>query len=237
MRMRYISWLGAGLIAALASHGALAAPQILAVLGTDGAIPLICADGHCQADISTYCLQRDRLAPDYGTAYVPAATGSFTLDLGQVSGDDTAGCIFYFALRPLPERNGRYTVFGRIIEGAADGFRVWSGADEDTLPILALGGYGVISVVSHLVGRQLREMIDAAVAGRAEEAGRIHRRLQPLIASMFVVSNPVPLKYAMGQLGFSVGGVRLPLCEPDADTGELVMAEVRRHQIDLPVTV
>ena len=54
---------------------------------------------------------------------------------------------------------------------------------------------------------------------------------------MFVTSNPVPLKYAMGQLGFSVGGVRLPLCEPDADTGERIMAEVRRHQIDLPVAV
>ncbi len=88
MRMRYISWLGAGLFAALAPHGALAAPQILAVLGTDGDIPLICADGVCQANISTYCLQRDRLTPDYGTAYVPAAAGSFTLVLRDADGGE-----------------------------------------------------------------------------------------------------------------------------------------------------
>ncbi|MCI0850028.1 MAG: 4-hydroxy-tetrahydrodipicolinate synthase [Chloroflexi bacterium] len=126
---------------------------------------------------------------------------------------------------------------GRIIEGAADGFRVWSGADEDTYPILALGGYGAVSVVSHLVGRQVHDMIEAAIAARRDEAARLHRRLQPLIAALFLTSNPVPLKYAMGHLGFPVGGVRLPLCEPDDATAEAIMAVVRRHKIDLPVTV
>ncbi len=124
-----------------------------------------------------------------------------------------------------------------IIEGAADGFRVWSGADEDTLPIIELGGYGAVSVVSHLVGRQVRAMIDHAAAGRSEEAARENERLLPLIQALFLVTNPIPVKYALRQVGFPVGGLRLPLCEPDEATAERIMAEVGRHKIDLPVAV
>jgi len=137
----------------------------------------------------------------------------------------------------IKEASGDPTQVARIVEDAADGFRVWSGDDGDTLPVLAVGGYGVISVASHLVGRQLRALIDAAVAGRADEAARLHRRLLPLIKALFLTANPIPLKYALNQLGFPVGGVRLPLCGPDEATAERIMAEVRRHQIDLPVAV
>lgn len=137
----------------------------------------------------------------------------------------------------IKEASGDLGQIARIVEGAADGFRVWSGADEDTLPLLGVGGYGVISVVAHLVGRQVREMIDDAVAGRVEEAARTHRRLLPLVQAIFLVTNPIPVKYALRQLGFPVGGVRLPLCDPDEAIGERIMAEVRRARIDLPVAV
>ncbi|MCH8995230.1 MAG: 4-hydroxy-tetrahydrodipicolinate synthase [Chloroflexi bacterium] len=137
----------------------------------------------------------------------------------------------------IKEASGDLGQIARIVEGAADGFRVWSGADEDTLPLLGVGGYGVISVVAHLVGRQVREMIDSAVAGRVEEAARTHRRLLPLVQAIFLVTNPIPVKYALRQLGFPVGGVRLPLCDPDEAIGERIMAEVRRARIDLPVAV
>ena len=137
----------------------------------------------------------------------------------------------------IKEASGDLGQIARIIEGAAPGFRVWSGNDEDTLPTLGLGGYGVISVVSHLVGRQLRAMMEDALAGRGEEAARAHRRLLPLVQAVFLLTNPIPVKHALGQLGFPVGGLRLPLCEPDEATGERIMAEVRRHRIDLPVAV
>ncbi len=137
----------------------------------------------------------------------------------------------------VKEASGDLTQIARIIEGAGGSFRVWSGADEDTLPILSMGGHGVISVISHLVGRQVRSMIEDALAGRAAEAARSHRKLLPLIDALFLVANPIPVKYALAQLGFPVGGLRLPLCEPDAATGERIMAEVRRHRIDLPVAV
>ena len=137
----------------------------------------------------------------------------------------------------VKEASGDFVQIANIIEGAGDHYRVWSGADEDTLPILSLGGYGAVSVISHLVGRQLKQLIEDGVAGRAKEAARTHRALLPLIDALFLVANPIPVKYALAQLGVPVGGLRLPLSEPDAATAERIMAEVRRHRVDLPVAV
>jgi 4-hydroxy-tetrahydrodipicolinate synthase len=81
-------------------------------------------------------------------------------------------------------------------------------------------------------------MIEAHLAGENEKAARIHRRLLPLINTlMTIIGNPIAVKYALNQAGFPAGPVRLPLVEPDPDTGEQIMAEVRRHHIDLAVTV
>ena len=123
----------------------------------------------------------------------------------------------------------------KIISGAGPAFKVWSGNDGDTLPIMALGGYGVVSVLSHLVGIQIKEMIDSFVGGANADAAEIHGRLLPLVNSMFVVSNPIPLKYAMRMIGFDVGGTRLPLIGPDEATGAKIMAEVVKHTMDLPI--
>ncbi len=138
----------------------------------------------------------------------------------------------------VKEASGNLEQIARIVDESRDGFRVWSGNDGETLPILSVGGYGVICVVSHLVGLQMRSLVEKFLAGQVKEAAEIHRRLLPLMSSlMTLASNPIPIKYALNQVGFSVGGVRLPLCEPDAATGEKIVAEVRRHRIDLPVTV
>ncbi len=137
----------------------------------------------------------------------------------------------------VKEASGSLDAVSKIVE-EAPGFRVWSGDDQMTLPILAVGGYGVICVTSHLAGRQMKAMIEAHVAGRVDEAAAIHRRLLPLItALMTVASNPIPVKHALNALGFKVGGLRLPLCDLDQAASERLMAEVRRHQIDLPVRV
>jgi 4-hydroxy-tetrahydrodipicolinate synthase len=137
----------------------------------------------------------------------------------------------------VKEASGDMAQIERIIKESASGFRVWSGNDEDTLPIMKLGGYGVISVISHLVGRQVHAMIDDAAAGRMDEAQQTHDRLLPLIEALFLVTNPIPVKYALAQLGVAVGGYRLPMCEPDDATAAKIMTEVRRHKIDLPVAV
>ena len=135
------------------------------------------------------------------------------------------------------EASGDLDQIARIIEGAPAGFRVWSGNDGDNLPILAIGGYGAVSVVSHLAGRQVRAVIDAAVRGDIAEAGRIHRQLVPLVKAMFLDGNPVPLKYALNHIGFQVGPPRPPLVEPNEVTADKIRAAVAAAQIDLPVTV
>ena len=140
-------------------------------------------------------------------------------------------------IRGTKEASGKLEQVAAIVEGAPDGFRVWSGNDGDTLPILSLGGYGVISVVSHLAGRQVRAMVDAFLAGRREEAASIHRRLLPLTNSLFLEGNPVPVKYALNQVGFRVGPTRLPLVEPGESVRATIDTELARSQIDLPARV
>jgi len=138
----------------------------------------------------------------------------------------------------VKEASGDLVQIARIIEDARDGFRVWSGDDAMTLPLLAVGGYGVIAVVSHLAGVQMHQMIDDYLAGRSAEAAGIHRRLLPLMQTlMTTASNPSPVKYALNHIGFRVGAPRLPLVEPEGAAAERIAAEVQRQQIDLAVTV
>ncbi|MEE8370249.1 MAG: 4-hydroxy-tetrahydrodipicolinate synthase [Dehalococcoidia bacterium] len=138
----------------------------------------------------------------------------------------------------IKEASGDLSQIARIIAEAGDGFRLWSGDDQMTLPILSVGGHGVICVVSHLVGAQVREMMDEYLAGRVAEAASIHRGLLPLMTTlMTAASNPIPIKHALNGIGFRAGPPRLPLVEPDQATGERIMAEVRRHRIDLAVAV
>ncbi len=136
----------------------------------------------------------------------------------------------------IKEASSNLEEIARIIEGAREGFLVWSGNDSDTLPILALGGYGVISVASHLVGKQIAEMIHRFTTGKIYGAARIHRQLLPLVKALFIVSNPIPLKYALNQVGFKVGKPRLPLTEPDEKSAALIKETLKKYQIDLPVS-
>jgi 4-hydroxy-tetrahydrodipicolinate synthase len=135
----------------------------------------------------------------------------------------------------VKEASGNMGEIAKIIENTADDFIVWSGNDTDTLPILALGGYGVISVASHLVGNQIREMIDSFTSGRTARAAEIHRHLLPLINALFVVSNPIPIKYALNHIGFSVGKPRPPLYESDEKTAAIIKDALKNYKIDLPL--
>ena len=135
----------------------------------------------------------------------------------------------------IKEASGNLEQVAKIISGTKEDFFVWSGNDSDTLPILALGGYGVISVVSHLVGNQIKEMIDSFVSGKLDEAASIHRRLLPLVNALFIVSNPIPVKYALNHIGFNVGKPRLPLTEPDEKSAAIIRETLKNYRIDLPL--
>ncbi|MFP3976082.1 MAG: 4-hydroxy-tetrahydrodipicolinate synthase [Dehalococcoidia bacterium] len=133
------------------------------------------------------------------------------------------------------EASGNLSQIARIISGTDEDFLVYSGNDHDALPILSIGGYGVISVASHLVGLQIRKMITSAVEGQIQEAGRIHRGLLPLFDALFAVANPIPIKYALNQVGFNVGKPRLPLTVPDEKTAALIRDILKEYQLDLKV--
>jgi 4-hydroxy-tetrahydrodipicolinate synthase len=135
----------------------------------------------------------------------------------------------------IKEASGNLEQIARIVQGAKKDFLVYSGNDSDTLPILALGGYGVISVASHLVGNQIREMMDKFLGGKTEEAAQIHRNLLPLVNALFIVSNPIPVKYALNHIGFNVGKLRLPLTEPDDKSKAAIESALKGYRIDLPV--
>lgn len=102
-----------------------------------------------------------------------------------------------------------------IVKDAPEGFRVYTGDDAVTLPAIAVGAVGVVSVASHVVGARMKEMIEAFNAGKVQEATRINQELYPVFKGLFncphPVPNPVPVKYALSLRGIPVGGVRLPL--------------------------
>jgi len=135
----------------------------------------------------------------------------------------------------LKDAGGDLQVTAQIVEESAPGFKVWSGDDVQTLPLMSVGGYGIVSVASHLVGKQIQEMIGHFVAGRNSEAAAVHRRLRPFFNTMFVTTNPIPLKYALRKVGFDVGSVRLPLVEPDEKSAAAIDAALATAQIDLPI--
>jgi 4-hydroxy-tetrahydrodipicolinate synthase len=134
----------------------------------------------------------------------------------------------------IKEASGNLRQVAEIIEKTPDNFLVYSGNDSDTLPILALGGYGVISVASHLVGLQLKSMIEEFLKGESQMASRIHHHLLPLIDALFVISNPIPVKYALNYVGFPVGKPRLPLLEADGKAAEVIKTTLANYKIDLP---
>jgi 4-hydroxy-tetrahydrodipicolinate synthase len=135
----------------------------------------------------------------------------------------------------IKEASGNLDQVAKIIDLARPGFRVWSGNDNDTLPLLSVGGYGVIAVVSHLTGLQVRDMIQSYLAGDVTGAATIHRRLLPLVNALFLMPNPIPVKYMLNHIGFNVGRPRLPLVEPDEQAAAQIRAVLARYAIDLPV--
>jgi 4-hydroxy-tetrahydrodipicolinate synthase len=125
----------------------------------------------------------------------------------------------------IKEATGDLKQVSDVLEYSRKGFVVLSGDDFTTLPLLAIGGHGVISVTSNVVPKMVSEMIKAFEEGRLEEAKRLHYKLQPLHRAMFVETNPIPVKTALAMLGMIDGEMRLPLVAmTEANRGKLAAA-------------
>ncbi len=123
----------------------------------------------------------------------------------------------------------------KVIRDTPDDFRVWSGNDDETFGIMSMGGYGVVSVAAHLVGNQIKQMMGYTLEGDIESAGAEHLRLLDIFKGLFIVSNPIPVKYGLNRSGFNVGNPRLPLVPPDENTAAQLDALLERYDIDIPV--
>jgi 4-hydroxy-tetrahydrodipicolinate synthase len=109
-----------------------------------------------------------------------------------------------------------------LIAEAPDGFEVYSGDDWATFGYVCLGAVGVVSVASHLVGPQIRQMIELIETGDVPAARKRHEELSPLFNALFVTSNPIPLKAALEMVGRGCGEPRLPLVPVTAEEREWV---------------
>lgn len=113
----------------------------------------------------------------------------------------------------IKEASGSLDRVSQIKSMTAPEFEIYSGDDSLTLPLLAVGGKGVVSVAAHLVGNQLQEMIKAFEAGQTQKAREIHLQLFPLFKALFTTTNPIPVKAALKLQGWEVGSTRLPLAD------------------------
>lgn len=127
----------------------------------------------------------------------------------------------------IKEASGSLDQVSEIRRRTPEHFLIYSGDDSLTLPYLSVGAVGIVSVASHLVGREIVEMIAHFQAGRVQEARRIHLRLFPLFRALFIAPNPVPLKAALELAGFPVGKPRLPLVEATPKEREQIAAALR----------
>jgi 4-hydroxy-tetrahydrodipicolinate synthase len=113
----------------------------------------------------------------------------------------------------IKEASGNLSQMAQIIERAPEGFELYSGDDSLTLPVLSIGGVGIVSVASHVVGREMTEMMSAFFSGNLAQAAALHRKLMPVFEGLFAYPSPGPVKAALEKIGVPVGGVRLPLVE------------------------
>lgn len=111
----------------------------------------------------------------------------------------------------VKEASGDLNAMTKIIANTPDDFLLYSGDDSLTLPVLSIGGAGIVSVAAHVIGKELQEMVQSFLEGNVQSAAKMHQRLLPIMQGMFSAPSPAPVKTALQLKGMDVGSVRLPL--------------------------
>lgn len=111
----------------------------------------------------------------------------------------------------IKEASGDLETMTTIIRETPDSFVLYSGDDGLTLPVLAVGGYGIVSVSSHIIGNEMKAMITHHINGEAQQAAELHQNILPIMKALFIAPNPTAVKEALAMIGVTVGSVRLPL--------------------------
>jgi 4-hydroxy-tetrahydrodipicolinate synthase len=133
------------------------------------------------------------------------------------------------SIKAVKEAAGSVDQASEIIQRCAERITVLSGDDSLTLPMMAVGAKGVVSVIANIVPKGVAQLCEHMLNGRLPEARALHQQLLPLCKALFVESNPIPVKTAMHMLGMPSGGLRLPLCEPSEANKQVIEGALRKH--------
>lgn len=125
-------------------------------------------------------------------------------------------------IKALKESTGSVDDLSQLLLKLPKEFAVYSGDDYMTFAAVAMGAAGVVSVASHLVGNELKEMVQCIKNDNMDRARELHLKLYPMFKGLFVTANPIPVKTALNMLGHKVGGFRLPMCEASPEETEFV---------------
>lgn len=131
----------------------------------------------------------------------------------------------------VKEASGSLEQMSRIRRVTPSDFLLISGDDALTLPVLSLGGVGVISVVANIIPRHVASMVSAFEKGDIDGARDLHYKMLPLVKAMFMETNPIPVKTAMGLMGMCSPALRLPMCEMSPDNKKRLVGELKNYKL------
>lgn len=131
----------------------------------------------------------------------------------------------------VKEASGNVQQLSEMVRDTPEDFKVYTGDDALTLPSLAVGGYGVVSVASQVVGLKMKDMIDCYVSGKVAEAAKKNAELLDIFATLFCTTNPIPVKAALNMMGVNVGGLRLPLVSADQKVKEELQRSLKNLKL------
>ena len=120
-----------------------------------------------------------------------------------------------------------------IVKRCGKTFTLLSGDDSLTLPMLSIGGKGVISVIANIVPKLMTEMIESYFKGETKKAYELNQKLFPLYKTIFIETNPIPIKYAMSVLGIPSGRVRLPLTQPSIENKKVIRQQLKDFRLKI----
>ena len=129
------------------------------------------------------------------------------------------------------EASGNMSAIAELIAELGDQLDVYSGNDDQIVPILSLGGKGVISVLSNVMPRETHDICQLYFDGKVKESAALQLKLLDLINNLFIEVNPIPVKAAMNLMGYCTKEVRPPMCEPEEAHLEILKASMKKHNL------
>ena len=138
-------------------------------------------------------------------------------------------CINFRFIVAVKEANGDLSSILRLRAACGDELAVYSGNDDQIVPILSLGGKGVISVLSNVAPKQTHDICQLYFDGKVKESAELQIAFTDLIDALFCETNPIPVKTAMRLMGYSAGPLRMPLCDMEPEHEEKLKAALKAH--------